>query len=272
MIEKQETKDTVRAMIARYRNLNLIIAIAGGLIAIVLITVIVIVISTNLKGDTLPVNAVYDDGGQLTGITGDPTVCIDPGHGYDDPGADSDFLGEDTAEREINFDVSLRVRDILIEYGVNVIMTHDTNIPDDKIPQNEDGKYVIDPVWRADFANKNSPDIFVSLHCDSFPQDSSVSGTRIYYMSSAEGGKEASRVASLCAGKIEEAFEDEIKLRNMSPNDAYYVIKNISAPSILIEMGFITNEEDARNMLTDNWRQKMADAIAAGIINSLLKY
>ena len=101
MIEKQETKDTVRALIARYRNLNLIIAIAGGLIAIVLITVIVIVISTNLKGDTLPVNAVYDDGGHLTGITGDPTVCIDPGHGYDDPGADSDFLGKDTAEREI---------------------------------------------------------------------------------------------------------------------------------------------------------------------------
>ena len=58
----------------------------------------------------------------------------------------------------------------------------------------------------------------------------------------------------------------------MTSSEAYYVIKHITAPSVLIEMGFITNESDASNMLSEEWRQKMAESVAAGIVNSLLKY
>ena len=272
MNEKPQAKENILAIINRHKHLNRIIAVAGGAAGLILVAVIIAVIVLNIPQESLPTNAVYDDGGKLTGILGEPTVCVDPGHGYDDPGADSELLGEDTAEREINFDVALRVRDILESYGVQVVMTHDTNVPDDSIPQNGDGKHVIDPIWRADFANALSPDLFVSLHCDSFPGDRSVKGTRIYYMSSAKGGKEAARVAGFCAGEIEKTFEGEVKLRNMTSSEAYYVIKHITAPSVLIEMGFITNETDASNMLSEEWRQKMAESVAAGIVNSLLKY
>ncbi|MBR5452444.1 MAG: N-acetylmuramoyl-L-alanine amidase [Clostridia bacterium] len=272
MNEKPTAKENILTLILRYKHLNRILAVMGAAAVLILAAVIIAVIANGLPRDALPTNAVYDDGGKLTGILGEPTVCIDPGHGYDDPGADSDLLGDDTAEREINLDVALRVRDILTSYNIKVVMTHDTNVPNDSLPQNGDGKYVIDPVWRADFANELSPDMFVSLHCDSFPSDSSVSGTRIYYMSSAAGGKEAARISSLCAGEIGRAFTCEVKQRNMTASEAYYVIKHITAPSVLIEMGFITNETDAGNMLSESWRQKMAEAIAAGIVNSLLKY
>ena len=52
----------------------------------------------------------------------------------------------------------------------------------------------------------------------------------------------------------------------MSADDAYYVIKHIDVPSVLTELGFVTNREDAENMLTDAWRQTAAQGIADGIL------
>jgi len=259
-------------LISRYARLNRIIAIGLPVIIVVICIVALIVIFAGRETeDVLPANAVFDEAGNLTEILGNVSVCIDPGHGYDDPGADSDFLGEEYAEADINLDVALKVREILARYKVNVIMTHDTSEPDDSVPQNEEGKRVIDPVWRADFANANTDiSLFVSLHCDSYPQSESVSGVRIYYMPKAKSGEAAEELAKECAGGIESIFNEDVMLKSMSPDDAYYVIKHINVPSVLIEMGFITNPDDAADMLDDSWRQRMAEGIANGIIEYIL--
>lgn len=265
-------KEKIIRLIARYGHLGRILTVAGVTMAVVIAALVLTVFLVNHSHeDKLPTNAVFDEDGNLTEVLGGVSVCIDPGHGYDDPGADSDFLGDDCAEREINFDVALKVRDILSGYNVNVIMTHDKNEPDENVPMNEDGKRVIDPVWRAEFANANSEiSLFVSLHCDSFPQNESVSGTRIYYMPKAKNGGAAGELAKECAGGIKDVFGENVMLKPMTSDEAYYVIKHINVPSVLIEMGFITNSGDAADMLSEAWRQKMAEGIANGIIEYIL--
>ncbi len=265
-------KEKIIQLIARYGHLGRILTIAGVTMAVVLAALVLTVFWVNhSEEDKFPTNAVFDEKGNLTEVLGNVSVCIDPGHGYDDPGADSDFLGDGYAEREINFDVALKVRDILKRYNVNVIMTHDTNEPDETVPQNGDGKRVIDPVWRAEFANANTDiSLFVSLHCDSYPQNESVSGTRIYYMPKAKSGEAAGELAKECMSGIKNLFGEDVMLKPMASSEAYYVIKHINVPSVLIEMGFITNADDAADMLDEAWRQKMAEGIANGIIEYIL--
>ena len=270
--DKTLNKGKLAQLISRYTRLNRIIAIGLPIIVVVIcIAAFIVAFMGREPEDILPTNAVFDEDGNLTEILGNVSVCIDPGHGYDDPGADSAFLGDEYSEADINLDVALKVREILTKYKVNVIMTHDDSEPNDSVPQNEEGKRVIDPVWRADFANSNADiSLFVSLHCDSYPQGESVNGVRIYYMPKAKSGEYAAVLAKDCADGIKNIFSEEVMLKPMAPDDAYYVIKHINVPSVLIEMGFITNAEDATDMLDDAWRQNMAEGIANGIIEYIL--
>ena len=265
-------KEKLVLFISRHAQLNRVIAIGLSISLILICSVAFAVIFMNgADGDELPTNAIFDENGNITGILGDVSVCIDPGHGYDDPGADSAFLGEEYDEAYINLDVALKVREILAKYNVNVIMTHDGSDPDDSVPLNEAGKRVIDPVWRAEFANANNDiSLFVSLHCDSYPQNEAVKGTRIYYMPKAKNGDLAAELSRECANGIKNVFGEDVMLKPMASEDAYYVIKHINVPSVLIEMGFITNASDAADMLDDAWRQRMAEGIANGIIEYIL--
>ncbi len=111
-----------------------------------------------------------------------PLICIDPGHGYSDGGSESQYLDVyGMTEKDINLPVALKVRDILIEKGYNVIMTRDS----DKIPEGADadgdGFYYRKTEDIARFANETGCEYFFSIHCDSYPADESVSGTRFYY-------------------------------------------------------------------------------------------
>ena len=55
-------------------------------------------------------------------------------------------------------------------------------------------------------------------------------------------------------------------VKTMTDDNAFYVIKNIGVPSVLCEVGFVTNQTDAKQMLDENWRQAAAEAIVNGII------
>jgi N-acetylmuramoyl-L-alanine amidase len=53
----------------------------------------------------------------------------------------------------------------------------------------------------------------------------------------------------------------------MTEDNAFYVVKNIDVPSVLCEVGFVTNKTDAEHMLDEAWRQAAAEAIAQGILD-----
>ena len=192
------------------------------------------------------------------------TVCVDAGHGFEDVGTSSSFLGNKT-EKDITLSVALYLKDSLEQFGYNVILTHD-GVTFPKTAE-DDGNKLFNPRERTAYANTLAIDYFVSVHCDSYMADSSVSGTRVYCCQGTSYAKESLNASRHIADAVDEAYPDarSVVVREMSVKEAYYVIRETKMPSTLIELGFVTNPTDASNMLDDTWCRTTAQAIAEGI-------
>lgn len=193
-------------------------------------------------------------------------VCIDPGHGFDDPGTVSELLG-DVTEAKINMSISQMLADELKKCGFSVIFTHDGIT----LPQNADvdGNGIFDPTERVTYSDglDTKPDIFISIHCDSFPSDASVNGTRLYY----QGGTDRNILSGLLGSVsreidgMDDARRDTL-VKSMSQDDAYTVIcDRKECLAFLIECGFVTNADDAQRLTSADWQHELAKAIAQGI-------
>lgn len=179
------------------------------------------------------------------------TVCLDAGHGADDVGATS--TGGARLEKDDNLRLTLKVRDRLEEKGVKVVLTRGD---DSDITLKE----------RCKLANRKRCDFFLSLH-----RNSSVSGTgfEAWIAKEPKGNEEET------AEKLVAALSDISGLpnrgvkrgyRNSSGNN-YYVNSNTNMPSILLEVGFVTNEEDNKSF--DKSLDENAEAIADIIFESI---
>ena len=208
-------------------------------------------------------------GGRSTGESGEPSdpgdllICIDAGHGYDDTGAMHENLnGLD--EKDVNLDIALRLAILLEEKGYGVLMTRESDSIPEGMEPDDRGLYVLDPYERCDMANKAGVDLFISIHCNSLPADPSVRGAQLYYTKSHAMGND--RYAELLADCIKNSFGMGPEVVVNPENDSYVVNRLVNAPSVLVETGFITNAEEAGLMLTEAWRQQMAEALAEGIV------
>ncbi len=198
--------------------------------------------------------------------SGVPCVCIDAGHGFDDPGAMSDKLNGQT-ESDVTLSVTRLLADELTIRGITVLLTHDGETFPLEATADEGGKLVFRPQDRVEYAQAQPIDLFVSLHCDSFPSDASVRGTRVYYASDGESGPLSGRAVKAVCAAVDAAFPDAKKslAKPMTGDGAYYVLRKATYPSVLIEMGFITNDADAADLTDPGWQRSFAQAVAEGI-------
>lgn len=190
------------------------------------------------------------------------TVFVDAGHGYDDPGAFTDYL-DGLYESDINLDMALRLRDKLSARGINVIMSRTENVKPDG---HENEKYVLSPIDRAELVNNSDTTInlMISLHCNSFPSDESVKGTRLYFYAGSDTYTCA--LARDEADGITSVLKDNTpRLFSMKYDDAYYILKNTSLPAVLVECGFVTNPDDAALMLNEKWKDDFTTGLAEGV-------
>lgn len=185
------------------------------------------------------------------------TVCIDPGHGGADPGAiHTDEDGTIWRESEINLAVSLMVRDILEKNNVKVVMTRDT----DK---------TVELTTRGPFANAKQTALFVSIHTNSFMSDTAngieTLGTLEY--SATYAGVTDKNLAE----NIQKAVISKTNAVNRGVKDSttLAVLNGSIMPSVLIEVGFISNTTERELMFTDAYRRKLAEGIAEGILKTL---
>lgn len=179
-------------------------------------------------------------------------VCIDPGHGYgDDVGA----TGNNVQEDDVTLAVSLKLGNILKSSGYNVVYTRTTDMRDKQISVGDSLQY------RCDVAEKNNADCFICIHCNVFNRES-ANGTETYY--SPENNKDnGSKTLAKC---IQESIIREIGTNDRGVKTAnWYVNKHTKCPSILVELGFLTNPNDVKKLNSSYYQQKYAKAIADGI-------
>ena len=171
-----------------------------------------------------------------------PRVIIDPGHGGDDPGTIG--IGG-FREKDLVLPISLDVAEILRKQEIDVIMTRDTD-------------NFISLQGRTDLANDIDADLFVSIHANAINLSRpDVNGLETYYY------KSGRRLAEVIHWSILNGVEiDNRGIRRAR----FYVLRHSTMPAVLVEVGFLTGEVDARRLKDPNHRRQMAEAIARGIV------
>lgn len=178
-------------------------------------------------------------------------ILIDPGHGGIDGGAKTK---NGTIEKDINLDISLKLRDYLSEEGYEVHMTRE----DDK---ELDTKKVNDLTQRCKLKRETNCDIFISIHQNMF-QQSSCFGAQVWY-----SDNEASR---LLAESIQESMKNIIQDNNKripkAAKNQYKILRdNYEGASIIVECGFLSNKEEEQKLKNANHQGKIVEGIAFGI-------
>jgi len=178
------------------------------------------------------------------------TVCIDAGHGGMDGGA----IGTDTGvvEATLNLAVAKLLEKELSDRGVRVIMTR----TDEKALAKTKGE---DMQRRREILRSADVDLVVSIHMNIY-SDRSVSGAMAYFMA---GSSEGERLAQTVIDHVCEAIGQ--KKRAANPGD-YFVVRECSAPAVLVECGFLSNSADERLLQDPAHQQTLATAIADGVL------
>lgn len=172
------------------------------------------------------------------------TVCLDPGHGGKDPGCDYQKDGSTIQEKEETLQMVLAIKEAMEAQGINVILTRE----DDTFIELED---------RAAIANEAEADYFISIHRNTL-ENGHANGVEIYY---APG---ASDETIAFAGNVEAALNEAGISRDRGIMEASMVVCRLSKmPAILVEMGFVMDDEDNKlfyqNM--DAYAKAMTDAV-----------
>ena len=184
----------------------------------------------------------------------EPVIVIDPGHGGEDPGK----VGvNDILEKDINLQISMKVRDLLEEVGITVVMTRE----DDKVPDRKKED------WgeRVELINKTKPTLALCIHQNSYTTPD-IFGAQVFYHTKTE---EAEDVATL----VQESMRaiDPNNKREIKENDTYYMLKFSEVPTIIVECGFLTNPTEAQKLTTEEYQDEVAFAICEGIVKWLDK-
>ena len=198
-------------------------------------------------------------------------VVLDPGHGGADPGAGQGSL----QEKGLTLDIAKRVRARLRESQVNVMLTRDRDAT----------MSLEERCWRAD---RYGADVFVSIHLNA-SRNQAISGLETYivpasgYPTTVELEQ---NVLSLqrkdCSGNrydganvVLAQYLQKGLLAHTGAFDRgirrarFYVIRNASSPAALVECGFLSNRGEAKKILDADYRDKIAEGVARGILTYL---
>lgn len=190
------------------------------------------------------------------------TVIIDPGHGGVDTGASGTY-GKN--ESYLCLEIAEKIKDALALSDYNVIMTR----TDDKMLVSSKAnisRKQSDLLGRVEFTNKFSNPIFVSIHMNTFP-DESCKGSQIFY---SKNNEKSADLASCVKDSICFVDSDNKRL-NKEAGSNIFVLDHLDCPAILVECGFLTNHSEEKLLNDAEYQNKLATVIASGIINYLSK-
>jgi N-acetylmuramoyl-L-alanine amidase len=180
------------------------------------------------------------------------TVIIDAGHGGEENGA----LYGGISEKKLNLNVSLRLYKLLKNCGVKVYLTRTSDKTRSLLS-------------RSEIANKANAALFVSVHHNALPTNKSYTGTETLYnpygasMGNLSGKRLAQIVQNELVKKLGTISRGIIKRPNLS------VLRHTEMPSIIAEIGYMTNSAERRLLNTSKFKQKAAEALCIGILKAL---
>lgn len=189
----------------------------------------------------------YNENQLLKGIT----IVIDAGHGGMDKGASS----QNVEEAPLNLIITKKLEKELSKLGCNVVLTRKDNEDlsnTSLFSKREDMKE------RIRIINDEKNDIFISIHMNQF-QNTTVKGLHVFYNPS---NNQSLEFASI----IQKEVNEQLKQNKQIKKGDFYILNKTRIPGILIECGFLSNNEDRNNLLDEKYQDKMIDCFIKGMI------
>ncbi|HLR20658.1 MAG TPA: N-acetylmuramoyl-L-alanine amidase CwlD [Tissierellaceae bacterium] len=189
-------------------------------------------------------------------------IGIDPGHGGVDPGA----VGTSgVVEDEINLQIALKLKRLIEQSGGIAIMTReaDEGLYTDKSKTLGEKK-------SEDLKNRNlliedaDCELFISIHLNSFT-DPKYYGAQAFYM---EEDEESLKLGEIVQKELKNTLDKENN-RKPASRDDIYLLKNSNIPSLLVEVGFLSNPLEEKILQTEEYQEKIAWSIYTGIMKYL---
>ncbi len=227
------------------RSLKILIALLS--IAIILLSIVTFLTKHGFSIKNIFPNTIVSDF-SMQPIEPPPAVIIDAGHGGWEPGA----INGSIQEKDVTLDIALQVEKILIKKEISYLMIRN----DDTYISLED---------RVITANEKACKLYVSIHNNSF-SDPAQRGVLTAYNPFSESGKD---IAKIMQSKIGDLCK---RNRDIMPRPNLIVLRYTNMPAILVEIGFISNNQDLKLITDAEFQKKCANQIVLGIEDILAKY
>lgn len=190
-----------------------------------------------------------------------PVVVVDAGHGGADPGK----VGVDgSLEKDINLAVAERLKTYLEQDDVKVIMTRETDMG--LYSDTDSRKKMADMKKRCEIIGESGADLVVSIHQNSYHEESVSGGQVFYYRDSAKG----KALAEILQGRFDYVLGEQNR-RLPKANGNYYLLLHVKCPIVIVECGFLSNRKEAALLNSGEYQDKLAYTIHMGIMEYLSK-
>ncbi len=192
--------------------------------------------------------------------TGQRTIIIDAGHGGEDPGAVSDYSG--VAEKDINLKIALKLKELLENDGYNIIITRS----EDVLVYEEGTRNIIqkrkqDLLRRKKIMDESGAEFAVSIHLNKFPQ-TQYFGAQVFYPPD-------SAMSQKLAVSIQKSIKDNVDTSNtraaLVKKEPIIILKNLKTPTVIVECGFLSNAEEEKKLITEEYQTLLSVGIKEGI-------
>lgn len=189
------------------------------------------------------------------------TIIIDAGHGGEDGGA----VGiSDTLEKDINLSVAKYLSKLFVLTDIDVVMTRDGDYLLYEAGQ-ESRKKFNDLNNRIKICNSFENPLLISIHQNKFPLEK-YRGLQVYY---SDNSKESALLANIIQNKTKEFLQNDNNRKIKAGGRNIFILNKAEFPAVLIECGFLSNSEDERNLINDEYQRKIAYIIFSSTIEHI---
>ena len=227
-----------------------------ALFCVVCLLFVFAVVALSGNAPSLHPSIITDFSGFVKNNEDDFTVILDAGHGGEDGGASA---ADGTLEKDLNLALTLRARDLLRACGVNVVLTRE----DDRMLGNGGAgrRKAEDLRARLEIANSNPDALLISIHMNKFPL-SYCRGVQLFYSgNNPDSALFAQSLHELVKKRLQNDNEREIK----EATSAIYLLDRAKNPAVLIECGFLSNEEEKTLLKSEEYQNKLAALILSAL-------
>lgn len=202
----------------------------------------------------------------VAGITSADVLVVDAGHGGFDGGAES---SAGVSEKNINLQIALCIEEMARRDGWNVIMTRNKDI---SLGEDEKGsirsRKTKDLLERKRIISEVEPNAAVSIHLNSFKEDRRVHGAQVFYPQECKDKniiEKSKNLAEQIQCSLSEGINDGTE-RQALGKSGVLIMKNVNCPMVIVECGFLSNNEEAEKLENEDYQRLLAKCIYEGIL------